>query len=295
MAETTIPDIAAMARATEREAQARVMRDWFNTVVRGWLRNGLIVDYEVRRSTDDRATELHLLLPNSGEHSRLFFAIREEELEMGGLDALRFWLGTIERELVGRREERRGMVGASAAAPPPYRGRGADFIGYEETAAIQRAQMENMNRMADVAALQAYRHGIAWVEGFTIRSGFTEEADTKAKALFIAAAGEAAYQALESGQPIRITGSAGTDYLLFKRASFCVERPSDGARLCAVVPDVPLYDHLLGIKLMVEHDEPAFLATANVSGGARAGQAYTRHAYRQSRLWASSVMNQARW
>jgi hypothetical protein len=45
-----------------------------------------------------------------------------------------------------------------------------------------------------------------------------------------------------------------------------VERPSDGAKLCAVVPGVPLWDHLLGIKLMVEHDEAKFLATANVSG-----------------------------
>src|SRR3990167_4777600 len=77
--------------------------------------------------------------------------------------------------------------------------------------------------------------------------------------------GKKAFDTLKSGKPLPITGSQGTKYTLHKRASYCVERVSDNARLCAVVPGVPLWDHLLGIKLMIEHDEPKFLETANVA------------------------------
>jgi hypothetical protein len=92
-------------------------------------------------------------------------------------------------------------------------------------------------------------------------------AEKKSRELFRKTAGDDAYALLDAGKPLPITGSQGTQYLLHKKASFCIERVSDRARLCAVVPGVPLWDHLLGIKLMVENDEPAFLKTANVSGG----------------------------
>lgn len=94
-----------------------------------------------------------------------------------------------------------------------------------------------------------------------------EEADQRAKDLFIMAAGRTAFNLLEGGGGLAITGSAGTAYELHKKASFCITRVKDGVRFCAVVPGVPLWDHLLGIKLMVEHDEPQFLKTANQSGG----------------------------
>lgn len=90
-------------------------------------------------------------------------------------------------------------------------------------------------------------------------------ADNKARDLFAMVAGKAAFDTLNAYRPLPITGSNGTAYTLHKRASYCVERVSDGAKLCAVVPGVPLWDHLLGIKLMVEHDEDKFLKTANVA------------------------------
>jgi hypothetical protein len=89
----------------------------------------------------------------------------------------------------------------------------------------------------------------------------------KARELFIKTAGMDAYLTLNAGRPLPILGSKGTPYELIKKAAFCVRRPDNGVELCAVVPGVPLWDHLLGIKMMVEHDEPRFLAIANRSTG----------------------------
>ena len=90
--------------------------------------------------------------------------------------------------------------------------------------------------------------------------------EQRSATLFLMAAGKEAFDTLQAGKPLPITGSNGTQYTLHKRSTYCVKRVSDGARLCAVVPGVPLWDHLLGIKLMVENDEAKFLATANVAG-----------------------------
>jgi len=92
-------------------------------------------------------------------------------------------------------------------------------------------------------------------------------ADAKAKELFTLTAGAEALAVLEAGGALPVTGSQGGCYTLHKKASFCVTRLKDKAQMCAVVPGVPLYDHLLGIKLVIENDEKRFLATANVSGG----------------------------
>lgn len=290
MAETTAINLTAMAHAEERDAVARDARGILHEALTSWRARRLIVSHEIRRRVPQdfsALTELILVLPTG---ARLYHSIRDHEIAMDGLTALRFWLDTIERELRGRRDRAREQM----YAPPPYRGRDAHFFGFDEVSTITR---EQRNRMADAVALQAYIHGTAWLgHGVAdMRRRFTKEADTKAKALFIAAAGEAAYQILESGQPLKIRGSAGTDYLLFKRASFCVERPSDGARLCAVVPDVPMYDHLLGIKLMVEHDEPAFLATANVSVGGYVPEEPHVQRERLRHLPFSSAMNHTYW
>lgn len=93
------------------------------------------------------------------------------------------------------------------------------------------------------------------------------EAERKSRDLFLAVAGPEAYKLMDAGGPLPLTGSKGTKYLMFPVSTFNVTRVKDRARLCAVVPGVPLWDHLLGIKLMIEHDEPKFLKTANVSGG----------------------------
>ena len=89
----------------------------------------------------------------------------------------------------------------------------------------------------------------------------------KARELFIKTAGLDAYQMLNNGGELLVTGSAGTPYVLTKRASFCLRNTRTGVEYCAVVPGVPLWDHLLGVKLMVEHDEPQLLAVANSSIG----------------------------
>lgn len=93
------------------------------------------------------------------------------------------------------------------------------------------------------------------------------KAEKKSRDLFIIGAGKKAYDTINAGKGLPITGSKGTKYTLHKRAAYCIERPKDGAKLCAVVPGVPLFDHLLGIKIMVENDEPKFLSIANVSPG----------------------------
>lgn len=100
-------------------------------------------------------------------------------------------------------------------------------------------------------------------------AGHDPKAIQKAKDLFKLACGKKSFDILESGKGLAIVGSKGTGYTLHNRATYCVERIRDGAKLCAVVPNVPLFDHLLGIKLMVEHDEPAFLKIANITGGER--------------------------
>lgn len=90
------------------------------------------------------------------------------------------------------------------------------------------------------------------------------EADLKAIKLFKRVAGEEAYAALNKPQgSLTITSSHGTEYVMHKRYSYCVKRVRDKKSFCAQVPRVPLWDHLLGIKLMIEHDEPSFLKVAH--------------------------------
>ena len=96
-----------------------------------------------------------------------------------------------------------------------------------------------------------------WGQGYS--SCYMPEVEERAEALFKMICGEEAHRVLNRG-PLPITGSSGTQYTLHKRAQYCVER--DGVGFCAVVPNVPLWDHLLGIKLLVENDEPSFLKTA---------------------------------
>lgn len=154
------------------------------------------------------------------------------ELLQGGPEGFNFWLDTVERDIRARSFYRNPMTGIGSTG-------GMDFA-------------RNMMACSSVAHI-----------GFAPRTD--PKAAAKAAELFRMACGKEAFDTLESGGALPITGSNGTAYTLHKRSSYCVERVSDGARLCAVVPGVPLYDHLLGIKLMIEHDEPKFLKTANVA------------------------------
>ncbi len=136
------------------------------------------------------------------------------------------------------------------------------------------AQMDRQ-RQQQVAMMQQQMAGLQqWAQTQTQAN---PEAEARSKELFISAAGKKAFDDLSAGKSIALTGSKGGKYTLHKRSSFCAERTSDGARLCAVVPGVPLWDHLLGIKLMIEHDELKFLKTANVSGGHAIAQGTNRN------------------
>lgn len=110
---------------------------------------------------------------------------------------------------------------------------------------------------------------VAEIRSFQISSQHlqTNLAEEKAKALFRKTAGDTAWTLLNNKKPLPITGSLGTAYLLHNRRTYSVSRVKDGAELCAVVRDVPLWDHLLGLKLIIEHNEPSFLKIANVSLG----------------------------
>ena len=248
-AETATEVAARRFEHTREDALRRVLYDKLGD----WRARGLVLDSVLLISTHADRADLELLLPF--QEQRLRFSITNHELEMGGVETLRFWLETIERDLRRRYDDWRRSRPVASLGP-------LDAIGITAEA-CRRYRDQILNNYADVAM---YANGVAFGVGYSERN---EEADTKAKDLFISVAGQDAFQTLESGKPLPIKGSQGTDYRLFKRAAYCVERPSDGARLCAVVPGVPMYDHMLGIKLMVEHDEPEFLMVANVAGGAR--------------------------
>ena len=97
-----------------------------------------------------------------------------------------------------------------------------------------------------------------------------DEAPTKKSSeLFKMAVGDAAYDTLNKGGSILIKGSAGGKYMMRKSMAYCITRVQDGAGMCALVPGVPIWDHLLGIKLIIEHDEELFMATANVTTATR--------------------------
>lgn len=108
-----------------------------------------------------------------------------------------------------------------------------------------------------------------WVDIFMTPSAgeiTSPQSIERSRDLFRAVAGGPSCRLLEGGRALPVRGSAGGQYFLFRRVTYCVEN-AVGDRYCAVVPGVPLWDHLLGVKLMIEHDEPKFLRVANVAGG----------------------------
>jgi len=205
-----------------------------------------------------------------------YYYLSEDEMYMDGGLALDHLLTVVKRDIrdywyARCRTENIRMVNDALlriAAPPV-------ISGPQMTATeVQARRTESFRSFAidspvlDTEYLRQFQVELARLidQDGLLKPQYTTEADAKAKELFKTVAGKQAFDTLDVGKPLPLKGSKGTEYTLHKRATFCVERPSDGARLCAVVPGVPLWDHLLGIKLMIENDEPKFLATANVSG-----------------------------
>lgn len=200
---------------------------------------GLIVDSRVFRVDYSDVTILRLR--TRGDET-LEYTLTDDELMMGGYEAARHWIKAVDRDIW----ERCGR--------------------YRPETATNRTATEIMTRQREVDRLM--RESVSLAPFFVgVDRASNPQADERAADLFKLTAGTEAFDTLNAGKPLPITGSNGTAYTLHNRASYCVERVSDGAKLCAVVPSVPLWDHLLGIKLMVEQDEPKFLKTANVAQG----------------------------
>ena len=155
------------------------------------------------------------------------------------------WMQTVERDIVNNVDQ---MIGGLPNQQwPAQQAAQQSQLAHQQQYALQQAQQQQQ---------QCYWQPNNYPD---------PEVEARAADLFLMVCGNEAFETLGSGKPLPITGSKGTKYTLHKRASYCVERGSDNAKLCAVVPGVPLWDHLLGIKLMIEHDEPKFLKTANVA------------------------------
>lgn len=172
-----------------------------------------------------------------------------------------FWMRTVERDIKGRRDN-------PAYSSMPNQN-------------YPRQQQQNLTSYYQHAAMNSEQERMLREQfGSQFFAPIDIKADKKSEELFLMACGKEAFDTLNSGNPLPIIGSKGTKYTLHKRASYCVERVSDNAKLCAVVPGVPLWDHLLGIKLMIEHDEPKFLKTAHVARDyMRGGQTMNERMY----------------
>ena len=206
------------------------------------LRTGLVRSVELRDHPETDSVDL-IISTESGPRR---YTLTGTEIMHGGEDALIHWCDNVERDLRVLQAGRRAAVASSIAPPPPPPHVARDW-----------------DRLFDPDEI-ALLFGLPRSDGSILNSRKSQERSAE---LFRLACGKEAFDTLEAGKPLPMTGSNGTAYTLHKKSSYCVTRVSDDALLCAVVPGVPLWDHLLGIKLMVEHDEPKFLKTANVAAG----------------------------
>ncbi len=212
-----------------------------HTALRGFLARGLAENIRIEEEPFSHFLTFTALF---SDRYRVAWRIGEEEIYNGDIER---FLNVVEEGLV--REAQVHQQGRNFhTLPGPLEDYGR--LEYEhQIRAYQNHHLEEILRDDD------------WGNPFFSDS----EADKKAEGLFRNVAGDVAWQRLSKKQSLPITGSLGTKYLLHKQVTYCVTRVSDKAKFCAVVPKVPLWDHLLGIKLMVEHDEPKFLKVANVS------------------------------
>lgn len=213
----------------------RELMERINGFVDYHLRCGHIREGRVEHDDYEGSIIIRLRLEN-GEN--LWFSFSRHEIQMGGAEAFRYWVERMEDDIMRSTFRRWDGSRSSPRRSEPV------YVTACSSAAFSFGTMQVWDTSDPIA-------------------------EQRAKDLFILTAGKKAYDTLQENKPLPIKGSKGTKYTLHNRSTFCVERVKDGAKLCAVVPGVPLWDHLLGIKLMVENDEPAFLKTANVSGGGR--------------------------
>lgn len=222
--------------------ELRAVESWY---LGEWRRRGFAHDYRWVERSDYDHRQLTVSCADGNCYTQV---LSNHELEMGDVRALEHWFrvfdDTLHRaEMEWRRRERPQSI-------------------HEE---MRRADQE----IARFTGLDR-----RFIETFTDFSIDHSETERRSEELFRKTAGELAWNLLKHGKRILIRGSEGGAYRMIKQASYCITRESDGARMCAVVPGVPLWDHLLGIKLTIEQDEPRFLRTANVSG-----EAYTVRYY----------------
>lgn len=243
----------------------RAVTSTLDRLRRELVRAGVIVEARISRETGDEGTDgywsfIARFPPDGRERWR--WILTDSEVEMTQGDVLDEWCARIRREAAQRcqvlahaREEQQVQ---GRFDRPPW-GVGQDLIA-EEYARNARRQMV----LTTAHFAELYRH-------LSIRPYHTPgkpgRGHARARELFIRTAGMDAYQVLNNGGMLPVTGSLGTAYVMTKRASFCLRNAHTQVEYCAVVPGVPLWDHLLGVKLMVEHDEPRLLATANTSIG----------------------------
>ena len=231
---------------------------------------GLVRSWRVVHDEVNAHDTLRLELTSGGWRSYMF---TEHEFRMEGTRAFERWLEHVCRDVRGRYavEPWQRPHPDSRVAPRP------EQASFNLTAnEVMRRREEAFDAMRQYMDLGAPRLRPEQVREllFVFEDRSPEEkkasaaANAKARELFRSVAGDVALAKLERpGSWLPVTGSSGEMYHLFNRSTYSVERPRDGAALCAVVPGVPLWDHLLGLKLIIETDEPRFLKVANVSRG----------------------------
>lgn len=230
----------------------RRVAEFIEAALNHFLQEGLLDEWRAIRHDYEQQLEVRVRVGNGWRR----FVLTEYELAMGGIDEARRWLERVRQnlqEMRRRQEPQRMWAGIDEAANFDevfFRNLVPGGIVFHREGRPPTAEEFAQQRAVDA-----------------LRAKQREEADAKARALFARVVGETAAKELEMGHCLPLLGSVGGRYELRKKASFCVRRPKDGVELCAVVPGVPLWDHLLGIKLVVETDEPRFLRTANASGG----------------------------
>lgn len=200
------------------------------SMARSWVRLGLIRSWRLHVDFHDDRLVLIVSLASRANRNYEFTG---SELSMGGEAGLWAWISRVEADLRHHFIEFRSRLEGPHTTPPPVARPRRDTFDDHLNNPWRRTKISRANETA--------------------------------QKLFAMVAGEKAYETLKAGRGLYIKGSLGNEYQLFALSSYCVQRVRDGASLCAVVPGVPLWDHLLGIKLIIEHDEPKFLKIANVA------------------------------
>jgi hypothetical protein len=232
----------------------RAVMSTLDRLRRELIRAGVIVEARISRETGDEGTDgywsfIARFPPDGRERWRWILTDSEVEMTQGAV--LEEWCGRIRAE-AGRIPSQLVEQAAPATLQPL-----TPDLQAEAYARNARRQMElTTAHFAELIRLLRPYHTPGAGRGHA-----------RARELFIRTAGMDAYQVLNNGGMLPVTGSLGTAYVMTKRASFCLRNAHTQVEYCAVVPGVPLWDHLLGVKLMVEHDEPRLLATANTSIG----------------------------